>query len=310
MPITADSITLKRLILVKQLYHQSLTQSSSQSDVNRIMAVIGFDLAVETILKVIIGALDPHSNPKDEVNFHQYRNKADQLMFDNGLNQLPHKRNIGYVHDLRNSAQHKAKYPSETEVNDSRTYVRDFLQQVLSQVWGLSIESISFTDLIQHRLVKECFTKAETLFAEPDYTQAVLWATGGLNKAIDLVRRSIVGDTRSYSDIAVMIKDSGQQRTSRGMYRSFQEMRETLLYVMLGLNYVEYLRYRTVMQKLGGHAEVYDDGAYRFYLTDGLKQIDADTAEYLIRYCIDTVVQIESRVENLAKPFSKTATGA
>jgi len=307
MSFTADNIILKRLIVVKQLYQQSLAHARSNNDASRIMAVIGFDLTVETLLKVIIGALDPHGNPKkDEFAFHQYRDKAEQLMLDNGLSQVPHKRNIAYVHDLRNSAQHKAKYPSEIEVNDSRTYIRDFLQKVLFQVWGLSIESLSLTDLIQHKVVRECFIKAETLLGERDYTEAVLWATGGLRKAMDLVRRSILHESRSYSDKAVMIKEHGRQVASRDVYRTFQETRETLLYVMLGLNYVEHLRYQTVMKDIGGHAEVYDDGGHRFYLTEGLLKIDSQTSEYLIRYCIDTVVQIESRAGDITKPFSNT----
>jgi hypothetical protein len=309
MSITADNIVLKRLIVVKQLYQQSLAQARSQNDASRIMAVIGFDLTVETLLKVIIGALDPHGNPKkDEYAFHQYRDKAEQLMLNDGLNQLPHKRNITYVHDLRNAAQHKAKYPTEIEVNDSRTYIRDFLQQVLSQVWGLSIESLSLTDLIQHELVRQCFIKAEALLGERNYTQAVLWATGGLRKAMDLVRRSILHNNRSHSDKAVMIKEHGQQVASREVYRAFQETRETLLYVMLGLNYVDYLRYQSIMEKIGGHAEVYEDGGYRFYLTEGLERVDAETAEYLIRYCIDTVVHIESRAGDIEKPFSNSVT--
>jgi hypothetical protein len=303
MSLAADPITLKRLGLVKQFYQQSLRHSTSQNGISPIMAVIGFDLAVESLLKTIIAVLDPHSNPKAERTFYEYRDKADTLMQGSGLNSLPDKRNITHVHDLRNSCQHRAQIPSESEVSDCRTYIRDFLQQVLSQVWGLSIEGISLTDLIQHRLVKECLVKAETLFAQPDYPEAVLWALAGLNKAMDMARSSLVGHTFHYSNEALVIEKSGQQRPSRDMYQSFQGMQEIMLHTVLGLNYIECLRHQGIIRKLGIGATVYDDGDRRFYTSTALKEIDRDTAESLIRHCIDTVVQIENRAGSLDRPF-------
>ncbi len=53
-----DEETLERLTIVKQLYNHAVVQSESQHHlVSKIMSVISFDLAVETMLKIIIGFL-------------------------------------------------------------------------------------------------------------------------------------------------------------------------------------------------------------------------------------------------------------
>ena len=58
MPMPVDPITRRKLVLVRQLYQQAEKQSSlPHSSVSRIMAIIGFDLTVETLLKAIVGAL-------------------------------------------------------------------------------------------------------------------------------------------------------------------------------------------------------------------------------------------------------------
>jgi hypothetical protein len=65
MTITLDSASRKKLVLAKQLYQQSLRQSAAHTSImDRIMAVIGFDLAIETALKAAAIAMDPALKPK------------------------------------------------------------------------------------------------------------------------------------------------------------------------------------------------------------------------------------------------------
>lgn len=111
-----------------------------------------------------------------------------------------------------------------------------------------------------------------------------------------------MGDTRVYSDVGFVMENSGDRSSSRNMYRAFQSMREMLVYLGLGLNFVDYLRYSSVVKHLGITVEVYDDGTHRFYKRNK-NLVDAATAEYLATYGIDTVIQIESRAGDLYKPF-------
>ena len=302
MPIPIDLITHKRLVLVKQIYQHALVLfNASHSPVSQIMTVIEFDLAIDTALKALINVLNPNFNLNS--NFHELIKEGEKLYPQATKSPFQYKGQIKRVHDIRNDAQHKAKYPNPNEISDCRTYTRDFLEQFISDVWGRSLTSICLTDLIQHKLVKECLVKAETFFTQSNYPEAVLWADGARSKAIDLVKKSILGSPRSSSNAAFVIEESGKQKANKEVYRSFETTRETLLYIALGLNYIEYLRYYSTSRKYIAGADIWDDGDHRFYKHTALDQIDASTAEYFITYCIDTVVQIENRVGNLQKPF-------
>lgn len=297
MPITVDTITYKKLTLVKQLYQQAVVQSTSLYSVTgRIMSVIGFDIAVETVLKAIVSSLDPSKTPSD--NFQGLIQQCDDLLPKAGCNPVPDKANIQHVHSIRNDAQHKAKYPNEPDVSDCRTYTRDFLQKIISDVWGLSFERVSLTDIIQHAKVKEFLVNAEMAKIEGDYQQAVKQAAAGLALALIYVKKAIVGRTPSFYNAFLMEDSLGKPKSDRDTYRAFERMQETLLYVALGLNYADYMRYRQIAGDVRfGVGSLMPHNA-------GLKEnINANDAEFVVAYCTDKVVQIENHVGNLEAPF-------
>jgi len=198
MPIPIDAITRKKLILVKQLYQQAVVQSASQhSIISRILAIIGFDLAIETVLRAIVGSLDPSKTPAD--GFQGLIQQCDSLLAAAGCNPIPDKANIQHIHSIRNDAQHKAKYPNESDVSDSRTYCRDFLQKVVANVWGLDFERISLTDAIQNKKVRQFLTEAETALNHKDYQQAIHQAAAGLTWALNRIRTAVVGRLPSFA---------------------------------------------------------------------------------------------------------------
>lgn len=300
MTITVDAITHKKLILVKQLYQQAVVQSTSlHSITGRIMSVIGFDIAVETVLKAVVSSLDSSKIPPD--NFQGLIQQCDDLLPKAGYNPVPDKANIQHVHSIRNDAQHKAKYPNESDVSDCRTYTRDFLQKIISDVWGLSFESVSLTDVIQHVKVKEFLVNAERAKSQDDYQQAVKQAAAGLTLALIYVKRAIVGRTPSFARAFLMEDSFGKPKSDGDTYRAFERMQETLLYVALGLNYADYMRYRQIAGDV-----IFGVGSTT-PLYAGLKEpIIADDAEFVVAYCTDKVVQIENLVGNLEAPFGST----
>lgn len=299
MPVSVDAITRKRLILVKQLYQQAVVQSASQhSIIGRILAVIGFDLAVETVLRSIVSSLDPSRTPAD--GFQGLIQQCDSLLATAGYNPIPDKANIQYIHSIRNDAQHKAKYPNETDVSDCRTYCRDFLQKVIVNVWGLDFDRISLTDAVQNEKVRQFLTEAEKALAEKDYQQAIHQAAAGLTWALNRVKTAVVGRLPSFVRGIAVVKafgELGSNSDARDTYRALERMQETLLCVALGMNYTDYMKYKGI----AGHVFFDIDGNY--HCTGGKEHPDANDAEFVVAYCTDAVIQIESRVGSLEAPF-------
>lgn len=180
MAIGIDALTNRKLILVRQLYQYAEKSGELEhSSINRIMAVIGFDLAIETLLRVVVGALDDQKVPAKD--FDGLIQQCEHLLSKKKLGDLPLRNGIGRVHDIRNDAQHKAKYPNKSDVSDCRTYTRDFCTEMVSKVWEIAFERLSQVELIDDEMLRKLL---EVSLAEID--------GGNLRKAVTLAYRAFV----------------------------------------------------------------------------------------------------------------------
>lgn len=306
MPIPVDPITRKKLILVKQLYQQAVTQSQSQHNpVVRILSLISFDLAAETILKVVVAALEPAKMPAD--GFQALIQQADKLLIDAGLHPIPDKANIQHVHSLRNDAQHKAKYPNEMEVNDCRTYVRDFLYKITLNVWGVSLEGLSLADTVQHEEVKEHLIAAEAALKGGDYIEAVVQAEAGFRTALKLVEAAFIGKTNLSTSALVAVNNFDEEIVDNRAYNSLMRMRKSFLLVTLGLNVAGYWRYDQIALSVINYSTSIADGDTEVVYTG--EKVEQQDAEFAVAYAVDAVAQIENLVGDLNAPFGITWIG-
>jgi len=299
MTIPVDDITHKKLVLVKQLHHNALVHTHSPSGIiTRIIGLICFDLAVETVLKTAVGCLDPAKTPAD--SFQGLIYQCETLMTASSLGSIPDKANIQHIHSLRNDAQHKAKYPNDSDINDCRTYCTDFHNKLFSQLWGLSIDKISLTDLIQHADIKNYLVSAESALATGNYVESVENASAGLTRALELVKSAIVGRTPSFKEGFMMSDISGRRvEPDRDTFHAFQRMQKVLLYLVLGMDYADYMHYLDI----AGETYFTIDGIHHH---NGIKEpLQPNDAEFVVAYCIDTVARIEDRVGKLDAPFGK-----
>lgn len=299
MPIPLDDITRKKLILVRQLYQRAVLQAETMhSFVDRIMAVIGMDLANETLLKAVVGALYTKSGAATD--FQPVLQQADGLLLKSGLPEVPDKARIQHVHNLRNDAQHKAKYPNENDVSDCRTYTRDFLRRIIRDVWGADFETLSLVDTIQHPKVKGHLLDAEAELRNGNYLQAIIKAMAGYGWTISLTKASIMGQL-PYDARAFLVTDgSERQKESEQIFRIFKDMRDTIMRSVVGISFSSYRRYRQITESVG-HVIFYEDGGYSANATGG--KPDIKEAEYVIEFATNAVLQIECLVGDIERPF-------
>jgi hypothetical protein len=207
LPISADPITYRKLVLAKQLFQHAVVQTSHYSASARILGLICFDLASETLMKALIASLDSARTPSD--SFIGLIKQTEDLLESNALGSVPEKSKVQHVHSLRNDTQHRAKYPNETDVNDARTYTRDFLSGLCDLAWGINVESISLVDLIQHPRLTKHLAEAEAALASSDFEAAVSQAAAGLFFALGSVEAIVAGTLANFSNF-VMLDSSGR----------------------------------------------------------------------------------------------------
>lgn len=332
MSINADEITVRRLGLIRQLYTFSSAQAAQvPSTLNRIIAVIGLDLAVENLLRAIISAIDPSFRIDNDTSFHKLIQKSSFELDKAGFGQLPDEARIKHLHHIRNDAQHNGRFPSYDEVIECRLIARDFLSQLIKQVWGISFDQISPSDLVVSTVSRKFFEQAFESFKAGDYKQSIEYSNAGLSHAIRMAKEVIFprskhrlwegmgpvqwniglgGPSRTSIDPQIIKeldklkeehKREGHHITSKisGLRSDVKDeldsLEEPLLFTMLDLNYAEHLSFRKLAGKVRFHGR-----DYQFEAKGGRQDVTSDEAENALSYCVNAVMQIEGKVIPLA----------
>ena len=191
------------------------------------MAVILLDLSTETVLNAIITSVDSSKTPSD--GFPNLLNQIEPMLTKKTLGGIPDRANILLVHNIRNRAQHEARYPNSDEVSDCRTYTRDFLKKIVKQVWRLNFEHISLADFIQNKIIRNILKDAEKALEEEDIQSAINESVIGLEKALSDVDRALTGKLTWSSSDAILTTDGDDGfEINNNITDSFQKMRYTL----------------------------------------------------------------------------------
>ena len=299
MVITLDQVTRKKLILIKQMYQRATILSSREHNmVDRIMALVGFDLTVETVLKAAVNSLDAVKTPAD--SFQGLIDQADKLLGSASMKLVPEKAHIRHVHSLRNDAQHKAKYPNKSDLDDCRIYIRDFLKAFVQDVYGIDFETVSQTELIKHKQIKKHLTDAQDYFKNSDYQKASELANVGLHTALNYAGRPYVGRSFDYMFDKIMVSDKSKgQKGDPDVTKAFQKIQNTVRHLALGLDYSDKVKFN----KIAGFVLFSFGGGHNVY--NMKKDIGEDEAEFVLSFAIDAIIQIENRVGDLEKPFGQ-----
>lgn len=314
MNLPINSVTHKKLVVVRQLFESASIQGSSRySPVSRIMAVIGFDLAVETILKAIVSSLDTREQP--DKSFQAVLQQVNDKLRESGFSPLPDEANIRHVHGLRNDAQHKAKYPTDEDVKECQFFVNTFLQKVIMQLWNIEFRNISVAELIRNEKAKDYLVNAEKALIENDFENtvkqaysALLWVTSnvrrqlfsrdrGLNESFDFRKVSDQID----DDVADAI-ETGFEPIRDEISYELASIQDTMLLFAIGVNYAQYVRLQMILPEAMGF-----DRSGNLLTQPSLfkKKITKPDAQFALNFCIDAVIQVEAQignVENMPEP--------
>jgi hypothetical protein len=272
------------------------------------MAVIGFDLSVETALRAVISSLDTKDQP--EKTFEAVVQQANDKLQKSGLPIIPDEANIRYIHSVRNDAQHKAKYPIESDVTDCKIYVKDFLDKLLKQTWGIGFESISLVDLIQNKVARNYLFQAEKALGKSDYESAVRQANTALAWATWNIRQRVFGgqvdisEDLDFSDHEDTVDEtladamnSALEPVKNEITRELNNLQEALLSVSVGMNYAQFVRLKLLLPDEVIGFDKNGDASYQRSFFKA--KVNEDDAQFALNYCIDAIVQIESQIGDI-----------
>jgi hypothetical protein len=299
MSVPLDQITQRKIVLAKQIHNQATTQSASQLPISRILGVIGLDLANETLLRTIVGTLDPTKTPSE--SFPSVLQQVDDLISKASLGVTPDRANLMHVHSIRNDCQHKAKYPSDTETIECRIYCRDFLQKTVALIWGLDFSLIRLADLVLEPKARQLLIEAEETNAKSEYFDAIGKASAALEWVLKQTRHNLVGQLSVFAKGIVLVDAFGElqsQREDEQAGDAFRKMQDAVFYLAVGFDFNGYKQ----LSEIAGATRWTLNGKY--VRSNPKPSPTASESEFVLSYCTNAITLIENRIGAVDAPWA------
>jgi hypothetical protein len=193
-------ITVRRLILVRQMYLHGAGHATDPTEIGRVIAIQTMDYAIETLLKTIVSHFGPPSdyyppqrsyyNTIASLQNQRYSPKMDFYRLwdealaifrdpDRGIEsmELPLRREMHLLHTMRNDVQHNGIVPANSEVRKYSAYAESFLRDVSSDAFGQDINEVTLASLVENEEIGTLIREAEVALEEDRYKESIIAAT-------------------------------------------------------------------------------------------------------------------------------------
>jgi hypothetical protein len=181
------------------------------------------------------------------------------------ITDLPLRRDLGRLHDIRNDVQHELAILHPQDALKYPALVESFLKSSYQDVFGVDYDSLSPLSLVVDQQIREQLEKAHTALEAKEWDKVATESAIGFHMLLDLAK-TIALDDPFFNGIFVgnemfghEFKDQRQQVEC--IVEHINNLKENLLVVACGIDYVQYLKYKNrspmVTQHIGGRYDAY-----------------------------------------------------
>lgn len=330
--MTENVVLTHKLLIVKQVVEEATRYANhSHKQSSRLMAIISLDFAVETFLKISEFALKKSGKKNNNSNFNELCENVENLLMSIGKNKLPNRDKIEHVRNLRNSAQHEARYPTKNEILECLIYVRDFLNAASLIIFGFLFDSISLVTLVQNKFVRDLLIQSEFALENKDFPLAIHQA----NKVISMVVQGLAEDYDDEVNASILSADIVHPGTfslnsidgidTEKIYSNepilnnprleilrrlndiitnleihametnlhLIRIQQSFLILSLGLNHAEWLRFRHLVPPFDPQDNT---------IPEKITRMSQFEAEWVLSYVTSTIIEIENCVGDIERP--------
>jgi hypothetical protein len=296
-----DDISRRRLVLTRRIFDQGVDHCADPVLPFRgILAVIAFDWANESVALAAISALDERQ--RADHTFNAILDRCETLLREKGTSGLTGLARVKHVHQIRNDCQHRGRHPNPSEVQDCRTYTRDFINEVTTATWGIEIDSVRLSDLVQDNGIRAYLSRAEQAHDAGDFNEAACLAAASLRLALNRVEGAIIGTLPMGFKGWVPVDSSGPfgPGDARSAAKALRRMRTAVLLGALHLDLDGFARFASLTPAV----LIMADGSAQFQVMRDvvLSQLDV---EWILAFVASAVISIEDRVGDVGKPFGR-----
>jgi len=157
-----DTLTSKRLAVIKQLYRNGMEQSYLTEPMNG-FCILSFHDSVEMFMKLC--AEKKGKKVDRQTNFGDYFTIVPDLELQAQMTNLNQK---------RVSLKHNGSLPSNLDIEISRANTTEFFETNTKKIFGIEFSEISLISFIQFESVKSYLENAEIGIQTKDYQKSIL----------------------------------------------------------------------------------------------------------------------------------------
>lgn len=181
LPVSATPEIMELLIKAKHFFSHATVHAQSGNAFDSMISIHSLDNSIEYLLRIIIKHLEIEEKLLKTINTPELmaifsevdRFLKEWTLFDGKGIGLPYENEIRQLRTLRNNVQHGMILPV-SELKSFIMYGERFFEKVLKKIFGLTLQEISYSVLIEDSNIKAHLNLAETKIDEGKYLEAVV----------------------------------------------------------------------------------------------------------------------------------------
>ncbi len=167
-------IVLRRLLLSKEFYFNAVCESELASELERMMAVHNFHIAIEILVKTVLLHHEIRGEKTLNIDFETMLTEIDKYPeFKHKGIKVPYRQEIRNLNQYRNLVQHHAMVPERSVMDDFRVFTRRFIEKSMPLYFGVSFDEVSRFEYIHDSLLKKLAAKAYAKMQANEFEQSI-----------------------------------------------------------------------------------------------------------------------------------------
>lgn len=252
LPITPTPQIMELLIKAKHFLEHATMHAQTGNSFDCMIAIHSLDNSIEYLLRILIKHLEIEEKTGATINTPELMglfSAVDKFLKEHTLLEgksvgLPFENEIRQLRVLRNNVQHGLILPI-SELRAFIDYGERFFQKVLIKVFGLTLEEVAYSTLIENGDIKAHLVAAETKIAEGQYLPAIVACRDAFELAEFLLRQN----SHHYNKMAVL---PHLKQDSMELYLYVQSLEQEISILGTNLRPSDYRLYRRYIDHIPG----------------------------------------------------------
>lgn len=250
LPIAPSAETMGLLIKAKHFFNHAQQHAYSGNDFDTMISIHSLDNTIEYLLRIIIKHLEIEEKTSKTLSTPELMSLfgevdkflKEQISYQGRGIGLPYEAEIRQLRGLRNNVQHGLVLPV-SELRAFVKYSQRFFEKVLTKIFGLTLQQISYSTLIEDTEIKNYLITAENNIADGKYLEAIV----ACRDAFELGQFLLQDQSHHISKMAAIpyIK-----KESMDLYYYMQRIDEEISILGTNINIAEYRTYSKYVEHI------------------------------------------------------------